>query len=102
MAHAFESTNAGMKEMDGLVSQMREVLSKAEAAELKQQEINTDLTFKINHQKRELVETRKDLTENIKDKASKEAIDKIENRIEELTDVKSQIQVITETMQDLF
>jgi len=31
MAHAFESTNRGMKEMDGLVAQMRDVLSKSEA-----------------------------------------------------------------------
>ena len=102
MAHAFESTNRGMKEMDGLVAQMRDVLSKSEAQEVKQQEINTDLTFKINHQKRELVETRKDLTENIKEKASKEVIERIENKIEEFKDVKSQMQVITETMQDLF
>lgn len=61
-----------MKDMDGLVSQMRDVLNKAEVQEVKQRDINTDLTYKINTQKRELVETRKELTESLRDKVNKE------------------------------
>lgn len=68
--------------MDDLVNQLRELMSQSELAATKQSEANSDFNYKINSQKRELIETRKELTEAIKEKVTKEATDKIEGKIE--------------------
>lgn len=50
-----------MHGIDNLVNQMRDALSKSEVKDFKQQEVNSDVTYKINKQKGELIETRKEL-----------------------------------------